>query len=78
MTKVIARHRVSILAAIARRVNVSAMRDAVSKDAGTVKSNKRTRVRVSVFSKPLAKFESALELTEEEKEVVKKSQELLK
>jgi hypothetical protein len=51
MTKVTARYRVGILAAIARRVDVSAMRDTVLQDAGTVKSKERTRVRVSVFSK---------------------------
>jgi hypothetical protein len=51
MTKVTARYRVGILAAIARRVDVSVMRDTVSQDAGTVKSKERTRVRVSVLSK---------------------------
>lgn len=37
---------------------------------GVVISSLYSRDRVSVFSKPLAKFESSFELTEEEKEVV--------
>ncbi|KND47753.1 MAG: hypothetical protein AB201_02345 [Parcubacteria bacterium C7867-006] len=40
---------------------------------GVVISSLYSRDRVSVFSKPLNKFESSFELTEEEKEVIKNS-----
>jgi hypothetical protein len=40
---------------------------------GVVVSSIYSRDRVSVFSKPLAKFESSFELTEEEKEVIENS-----
>lgn len=46
----------------------------VSEDGdGVVLSSLYSRDRVSVFSKPLKKFESSFELTEEEKEVVLQS-----
>ena len=46
----------------------------VSEDGrGVVISSLYSRDRVSIFSKPLEKFESNFELTEEEKEVVKNS-----
>ena len=44
---------------------------------GVVLSSLYSRDRVSVFSKPLDKFESKFELTEEEKEVVKNSKQSL-
>ena len=40
---------------------------------GAVISSLYSRDRVSIFSKPLSKFESGFELTEEEKEVIKNS-----
>jgi len=45
---------------------------------GVVISSLYSRDRVSVFSKPLAKFESTFELTEEEKEVIDNSKKNLK
>ena len=45
---------------------------------GVVISSLYSRDRVSIFSKPLEKFESSFELTEEEKGVIKNSKELLK
>ena len=44
---------------------------------GVVISSLYSRDRVSVFSKPLEKFESSFELTEEEKEVVENSKKAL-
>ena len=44
---------------------------------GVVISSLYSRDRVSIFSKPLAKFESTFELTEEEKEVVTNSKKIL-
>ncbi len=44
---------------------------------GVVISSLYSRDRVSVFSKPLSKFESSFELTSEEKEVVKNSKKSL-
>ncbi len=44
---------------------------------GVVVSSLYSRDRVSVFSKPLSKFESNFELTEEEKEVVANSKKSL-
>ena len=45
---------------------------------GVVLSSLYSRDRVSVFSKPVTKFESNFELTEEEKEVLNNSKTLLK
>jgi len=45
---------------------------------GVVLSSLYSRDRVSVFSKPLSKFESTFELTDEEKEVVSSSKNQLK
>ncbi len=45
---------------------------------GVVISSLYSRDRVSIFSKPLQKFESSFELTEEEKEVVSNSKNNLK
>lgn len=45
---------------------------------GVVISSIYSRDRMSVFSKPLDKFESQFELTDEEKEVIKNSKESLK
>lgn len=45
---------------------------------GVVISSLYSRERISVFSKPLEKFESNFELTEEEKEVVKNAKNSLK
>lgn len=45
---------------------------------GVVISSLYSRDRVSVFSKPLNKFESGFELTEEEKEVITNSKNTLK
>jgi len=45
---------------------------------GVVVSSLYSRDRVSIFSKPLTKFESDFELSEEEKEVVTTSKNLLK
>ena len=45
---------------------------------GVVLSSLYSRDRVSVFSKPLEKFESKFELTEEEKEVIKNSKNILR
>mgnify|MGYP001619086999 CR=1 FL=1 len=45
---------------------------------GVVVSSLYSRDRVSVFSKPLQKFESSFELTEEEKEVISNSKNSLK
>ena len=45
---------------------------------GVVISSLYSRDRVSIFSKPLQKFESTFELTEEEKEVIDNSKNLLK
>lgn len=45
---------------------------------GVVISSLYSRDRVSIFSKPLSKFESNFELSEEEKEVVGSSKNLLK
>lgn len=45
---------------------------------GAVISSLYSRDRVSVFSKPLENFESSFELTEEEKEVISHSKNLLK
>lgn len=45
---------------------------------GVVISSLYSRDRVSVFSKPLEKFESPFELTEEEKEVIENSKNSLK
>lgn len=44
---------------------------------GVVISSLYSRDRVSIFSKPVAKFESTFELTQEEKEVVSKSKKSL-
>ena len=44
---------------------------------GVVISSLYSRERVSIFSKPLQKFTSKFELTEEEKEVIKNSQNFL-
>lgn len=44
---------------------------------GVVISSLYSRDRVSVFSKPLDKFESTFDLTEEEKEVVENSKKIL-
>jgi len=45
---------------------------------GVVVSSLYSRDRVSVFSKPLQKFESTYEMTEEEKEVIGNSKKILK
>ncbi|MCX6703502.1 MAG: DUF4446 family protein [Candidatus Zambryskibacteria bacterium] len=45
---------------------------------GVVISSLYSRERVSVFSKPIKKFESTFELTEEEQSVISKSQSTLK
>ena len=45
---------------------------------GVVLSSLYSRDRVSVFSKPLSKFESSFELTEEEKEIIETSKNTLK
>jgi hypothetical protein len=45
---------------------------------GVVLSSLYSRDRVSIFSKPLSKFESQFELTEEEKEVIKNSKGAMK
>jgi len=45
---------------------------------GVVISSLYSRERVSVFSKPLSKFSSVFELTDEEKEVISNSQKQLK
>ncbi len=45
---------------------------------GVIISSMYSRDRVSVFSKPLEKFQSSFELTEEEKEVISNSQTSLK
>ena len=45
---------------------------------GVVISSIYSRDRVSIFSKPLVKFESGLELTEEEQEVIENSKSSLK
>lgn len=44
---------------------------------GVVMSSLYSRDRISIFSKPLEKFESSFELTEEEKEVVTNSKKTL-
>jgi hypothetical protein len=45
---------------------------------GVVLSSLYSRDRVSIFSKPVSKFESSFELTEEEKEVITSSKDELK
>ncbi|MES3004903.1 MAG: DUF4446 family protein [Patescibacteria group bacterium] len=45
---------------------------------GVVVSSLYSRDRVSIFSKPISKFQSQFELTDEEKEVVEKSKNSLK
>ncbi len=45
---------------------------------GVVMSSLYSRDRVSIFSKPLSKFASTFELTEEEKEVISNSKNLLR
>ncbi len=45
---------------------------------GVVLSSMYSRDRISVFSKPLQKFESTFELTDEEKTVINESKKLLK
>jgi hypothetical protein len=45
---------------------------------GVVVSSLYSRERISIFSKPLEKFESTFELTSEEKEVISKSKDSLK